>query len=130
MGRLVNVIKHFIYLWWLRGASNLCSTTWSLWTPWASKNEPGSLIALKMLLLVTMQSQIEYLHQSFADILSRFSLKAGTIVTGIVPLIGLYLSNSIAATALVANSCDLRSSLLTNWFCHSYQSKSIVQFLC
>ena len=128
MGRLVNIFKLFVYFWWLHVASHLCLAIWSTLGNAIDKQERASFAvnALNFLILVKIWDQIEYMHQSFSDVFSRFNLKAGVLVTGILSLIGIYLSNSIAASSLVTNSCDLGGSLLSNLFCHSSQPKSIV----
>ena len=131
LGRLVNIFKLFVYFWWLHVASHLCLAIWSTLGSAIDKQERASFAvnALNFLILVKIWSQIEYMHQSFSDVFSRFNLKAGVLVSGTLSLIGIYLSNSIAASSLVANSCDLGGSVLSNLFCHSSQPKSMVLLL-
>jgi hypothetical protein len=131
LGRLVNIFKLFVYFWWLHVASHLCLAIWSTLGSAIDKQERASFAvnALNFLILVKIWSQIEYMHQSFSDVFSRFNLKAGVLVSGTLSLIGIYLSNRIAASSLVANSCDLGGSVLSNLFCHSSQPKSMVLLL-
>jgi hypothetical protein len=131
VGRLVNIFKLFVYFWWLNVGSRLCRTLWTTLGDTVDKQEHASFAvnALNFLILVKIWSQIEYIHQSFADVFSRFNLKAGTCVAVVLSLAGLYLSNRLAASSLVADSCDLKGRILSHWFCHSSQPKSIVLFL-
>ncbi len=131
LGRLVNIFKLFVYFWWLHVGSRLFRTLWSTIGNAIDRQEHASFAvnALNFLILIKIWSQIDYIHQSYADVFLRFNIKAGTFITFVLSATGLHLSNGLTVSAFASNSCDLRGGLLSNWFCHSSQPKSIVLFL-
>ena len=131
LGRLVNIFKLFVYFWWLQVAASMCQRIWSTIDDAAGKEEGAvfAVNALNFLILVKIWSQIEYLHQAFADVFSRFNLKAGTYTSILLSLLGLYMSYNIAAASALKNSCDVSGIVMSRWFCHSSQPKCLVLFL-
>jgi hypothetical protein len=131
IGRLVNIFKLFIYFWWLYVGWNLFEKIWTTLGDAADKQEHVAfpVNALNFLIQIKIWSQIEHIHQSFADVFSRFNFKAGVLVSVVLSLIGLYLSFDLAATSALRGSCDLQDTLLSSWFCHNSQPKSIALFL-
>jgi hypothetical protein len=125
IGRLVNIFKLFIYFWWLYVGSVLCTKIWSTFGDDNQEHTVFAVNALNFLILVKIWSQIEYLHQSFADVFSRFNLKAGTLASLLLSAIGLYLARDLSASSALKRACDLQGSVLSRWFCHSSQPKCI-----
>jgi divalent metal cation (Fe/Co/Zn/Cd) transporter len=120
LGRLVNIFKIFIYVWWLYVALSLCQRMWSTIGESDDSKERAifAVNALNFLILVKIWSQIEHIHQAFADVFSRFNLKAGTYFSVILSILGLFLSSK--------NFCDSRVSWIAQLPCNSSQTKSAV----
>jgi hypothetical protein len=131
LGRLVNIFKLFVYFWWLQVATSMCQRIWSTIDDVDGKEEGAvfAVNALNFLILVKIWSQIEYLHQAFADVFSRFNLKAGTYISILLSLLGLHMSYDLAAASALKNSCDVSGIVMSRWFCHSSQPKCLVLFL-
>ena len=131
LGRLINTFKLFSYFWWLSLGTNMFKKVWDTLNSDAGIQEQTvfAVHALNFLILIKIWSQIEFLHQAFADVFSRFNLKAGTYVSILLSASGVYMSYNLAALSARASVCDLQGAMLSRWFCHSSQPKAYILLL-
>jgi len=131
LGRLVNIFKLGSYFWWLFVGASMFKKVWATINTDTDDREQSvfAVHALNFLILIKIWSQIEFLHQAFADVFSRFNLRAGTYISLALSAFGLYMSYSLAALFARANACDLQGAVLGRWFCHSSQPKSYILLL-